>query len=63
MSYTHSVFINPETNEVYKEGEILKRPKLAETLEVRDCMKTKWNIIHFQLKPYKLSTVTRRVVR
>ncbi|XP_068236155.1 scoloptoxin SSD14-like isoform X2 [Palaemon carinicauda] len=29
-----SVFINPETGEVYKEGEILRRPKLAETLRV-----------------------------
>ncbi|XP_066940428.1 scoloptoxin SSD14-like isoform X3 [Macrobrachium rosenbergii] len=29
-----SVFINPETGEVYKEGEILKRPKLGETLRV-----------------------------
>ncbi|XP_064092967.1 scoloptoxin SSD14-like isoform X2 [Macrobrachium nipponense] len=29
-----SVFINPETGEVYKEGEILKRPKLGQTLRV-----------------------------
>lgn len=28
------VFINPETNDTYKEGEYVKRGKLAETLEV-----------------------------
>ncbi|XP_045115209.1 scoloptoxin SSD14-like isoform X2 [Portunus trituberculatus] len=29
-----SVFINPETNDVYKENDILKRPQLAKTLRI-----------------------------
>lgn len=28
------IFINPETNEVYTEGEIMFRPKLGETLQI-----------------------------
>ena len=29
------IFVNPNTNDVYVEGDKVKRPKLAETLEVR----------------------------
>ncbi|XP_043065801.1 scoloptoxin SSD14-like [Drosophila bipectinata] len=28
------IFINPKTNDIYREGEIIYRPKLAETLEI-----------------------------
>lgn len=34
MFYITSVFINPDTGDVYKENEILKRPQLANTLKI-----------------------------
>lgn len=34
MIFITSVFINPDTGDVYKENEILKRPQLANTLRI-----------------------------
>lgn len=34
MPFTSSVFINPETGDVYKENDTLKRPQLAKTLRI-----------------------------
>jgi gamma-glutamyltranspeptidase len=31
-SVIREIFINPETNELYKIGDVMKRPRLAETL-------------------------------
>lgn len=34
LIFITSVFINPDTGDVYKENEILKRPQLANTLRI-----------------------------